>query len=99
MSYGEVESHFATLKVTGKTRATDKFRNLEHGDIVFTAQRSEISKLQFPKEKKTGLINREQVAKSDEMFIISPEDWDDLASKYRVEPTGPLDEALAEFER
>jgi hypothetical protein len=93
MSYGEVESHFSTLKITGETRVDDKFRNLEHGDLVFVVQRGEVKKLQFPQDK-DGLINRQQVAKADEMFVISPEDWDELAAKYRIEPTGPLDEEL-----
>lgn len=93
MSYGEVESHFSTLKVTGETRVQDKFRNLEHGDIVFVVQRAEVSKLQFPRDK-DSLIIRQQISKADEMFVISPEEYDEIAARHRVVPTGPLDEEL-----
>lgn len=97
MSYGEVESHFSVLKVTGETRVKDKFRNLEHGDIVFVVQRAEVNKLAFPRDK-DELITRQQIAKSDEMFVISPEEYDTLADKHREVPTGPMDEALAELD-
>ena len=98
MSYGEVESHFATLKVTGETIAKGKDRNLEHGDIVFVVQRAEVIKLAFPRDK-DGLITRQQIAKAekDDTFIITEEEWEEFVDKYRVEPTGPMDEALAEI--
>lgn len=100
MSYGEVESHISTVKVTGEGGAKDdKYRYLEHGDIVFVVQRAEITKLAFPRKKESGLITRQQIGKADENdTIIIPEDeWDRIVAKYRPEPTGPMDEALAEI--
>jgi hypothetical protein len=99
MSYGEVESHFSTIKVTGEARVQGNDRYLEHGDVVFVVQRAEISKLAFPREKSTGLITRQQIGKAEkeDTIVICEEDWDEFVAKYRPEPTGPMDEALAEI--
>lgn len=100
MSYGEVESHYSTVKVTGEVTSNDAdHRSLEHGDIVFVVQRAEISKLAFPREKSSGLITRQQIGKAekDDTILIPESEWDAIVAKYRPEPTGPMDEALAEI--
>jgi isopentenyl phosphate kinase len=88
--HGEVLSHFSTLKASGETIAKGDFRELEHGDEVFIAAKVKVDKLTFPQDK-DGMITRQQSAKaSEEMYIITAEEFDRATVKYKEEETGQL---------
>lgn len=95
--YGEVESHFSSLKATGETRVKDKFRNLDHGDQVFLIACVEVNKISFPQDK-DGLIERVHNAKASELYVISPEDAEKVMSQYREVEDGQ-GSIIAEIER
>lgn len=97
MSTGEVHSHFSTLTATGNTRVKEKFRELEHGDYVFLVASVRVNNISFPQDK-DGLIERRHAAKADEMYLLSPEQFDKIAEPFREEADGQ-GSILAEIER
>lgn len=94
---GEVNSHFATLNISGSTRAKEKFRELEHGDYVFLVASVKVNKIAFPQDK-DGLIERRHSAKADEIHFISPEEFDRIAEPFREQEDGQ-GSIIAEIER
>lgn len=95
---GEVLSHFSTLKASGETMAKGDNRNLEHGDEVFVAMKVKIDTLTF-KADKDGIINRLQSGKgTDEVYIITSDEFDRAVVNYKEEETGQLS-IVGEMER
>ncbi len=88
---GEVQSHYSTLKASGECRAKGDNRELEHGDEVFVAMKVKVNSLTFPPEK-DGMITRQHAAKvsDDEMYIITPDEFDRATAKYKEDETNQL---------